>query len=103
MSRLIRSPRSKRDVREVIAFTLERWGESQARVYGQLIKAALDAVAADPSRGRSLKGRPDILAFPIRRGGQPARHALFYRIQADGTVVVLRLLHDAMDVAQHLP
>ncbi len=38
MARLIRSPRAKQDIIEVIAFTKERWGEAQARAYVQLIK-----------------------------------------------------------------
>jgi plasmid stabilization system protein ParE len=37
VARVIRSPRAKRDIVEVIEYTKERCGKAQARAYGQLI------------------------------------------------------------------
>jgi toxin ParE1/3/4 len=104
VARVIRAPRAKQDIVEVIEYTRERWGNAQARAYGQLIKDALAVIATDPHRGKSRSAaRPDILAFHIRQPGRPARHVLFYRIGATGTVEVIRFLYDAMDFERYLP
>jgi toxin ParE1/3/4 len=103
MARIVRSPRAKHDIVEVLRFTKERWGINQAREYSALIREALLAVAADPARG---KARDDILAgifaHHISQRGRPARHILFYRIRSTGTVEIIRLLHDTMDFARHM-
>jgi toxin ParE1/3/4 len=104
VARVIRSPRAKRDIVEVIEYTKERWEKVQARAYGQLIEDALGLIAMNPRRGKLRSAaRPDILAFHIRQPGRPARHVLFYRIGTTGIVEVIRLLYDAMDFDQHVP
>jgi toxin ParE1/3/4 len=104
MARLLRSPQAKRDITEVLQYTKERWGNAQARAYGELIKEALVAIANDPERGRARDDvRPGIVALHINQRGRPARHILFYRIGTTGRVEILRLVHDAMDVELHLP
>lgn len=104
MARVVRSPRARQDIADVLKYTKERWGKAQAHEYGELIKAALKAIAADPQRGRARSAaRPGILGYPISQPGKAARHILFYRIAATGTVEIVRFLHDAMDFDQHLP
>ena len=102
MARLIRSPRAKRDIVEALKYTHERWGTDQAREYAALIHDALVAIAADPERGKPRDDvRAGIRALHIGQRGRPARHILFYRINAAGIVEIVRLLHDAMDFVKH--
>jgi toxin ParE1/3/4 len=104
MARLVRSPLAKRDIVEILTFTKRRWGTEQARIYGALIKEALVTVARDPTLGKPRDDvRSGLLAFHIRQQGRDARHLLFYVVADDGTVRVLRLLHDAMDFERHFP
>jgi toxin ParE1/3/4 len=104
MARVIYSPQAKRDIVEVLEYTRERWGKAQARAYGELIKAALEAVAVAPQRGKPRAAlAPGMLAYPIGQPGRPARHVLFYRVGAAGVVEIVRFLHDAMDFERHLP
>lgn len=104
MPRLIRAPRARRDIAEVVQFTRKRWGDLQAKVYGKLIRDALATIAADPTRGKAKSAaRPGILAFHIGQAGGPGRHVLFYRVDATGAVEIVRLLHDAMDIDRHIP
>ncbi|HEU4410579.1 MAG TPA: type II toxin-antitoxin system RelE/ParE family toxin [Polyangiaceae bacterium] len=106
MARVVYSPRAKRDITEVLEYTRERWGKEQAREYGELIRAALRAVAATPRRGKPRPALgPGLFAYHIGQPGRPARHVLFYRVGADATdaVEIVRLLHDAMDFGRHLP
>lgn len=72
--------------------------------YSALIEAALEAIGVDPERGKPLtSGRPGIFRYHIKQAGRNARHVLFYRIGVDGTVEIIRLLHDSMDFERHLP
>jgi toxin ParE1/3/4 len=104
MARVIRSPRAKRDIVEVLEHTKGRWGVDQAREYAELIHDALVAIASDPQCGKARDDiRPGVRALHIGQRGRPARHILFYRTNATGTVEVVRLLHDAMDFMRHLP
>jgi plasmid stabilization system protein ParE len=78
MARIIRSPRARQDITDVLQYTKERWGEAQARKYAGLIKEALKAIAVDPYCGKPRStARPSILAYPISQTGKPARHILF--------------------------
>jgi plasmid stabilization system protein ParE len=58
-------------------------------------------LARDPARGKPRDDiRPGVLAFHLTR---PARHVLFYLVDATGCVQVIRFLHDAMDFVRHVP
>lgn len=103
MLRVIRSAQAQRDIIEVLAYTKQRWGITQARAYRQLIKEAIVAIAKDPSCGKPRDDdRPGIYGLHIAQRGKPARHLLFYRLGAS-TVEIVRFLHDAMDFRRHLP
>jgi plasmid stabilization system protein ParE len=60
MARVIRSPRAKRDIVEVLQHTKERWGVDQAREYAELIQDALVArfppFERDPTNGTLHRG-----------------------------------------------
>lgn len=104
MARIVSSPLAKRDISDVLRFTKERWGKAQAKIYRQLIRDALEAIAADPSTGSErFAVRNGVRGYHIKRGGAPARHIVFYRVNAAGDVEVIRLLHDAMDFDRHFP
>lgn len=104
MARIVRSRLAKRDISDVLRFTMERWGKEQARIYRKLILDALNAIAADPSCGsQRFTVREGAQGYHIKRAGAPARHILFYRVSKNGIVEVIRLLHDSMDFDRHLP
>jgi toxin ParE1/3/4 len=104
MARVVRSPRAKQDIAEVLRYTKERWGQAQARKYRELIREALKAIAADPDCGsQRFTARRDVRGYHIKQPGQNARHILFYRFGRSGAVEIIRLLHDSMDFDRHLP
>jgi len=71
--------------------------------YEDLIEEALRAIAEDPSRGSPRSSaRPGTFAHHIGKPGRRARHVLFYRVEAEGIVEVIRFLHDSMDFDRHL-
>ena len=97
--------RAQADVREILTYTLERWGENQYWEYAELIEAGYSAIAEDPSRGRPRSEvHTQVLSFHIKQPARNARHILFYTHDVEkDRVLVLRVLHDSMDFDRHLP
>jgi toxin ParE1/3/4 len=109
------SPAARSDIRDVLIWTRERFGESAAVRYQKLIQRAIADIAGDPGRPGATE-RPELapgirtyhLSFSRERAGgggaavkQP-RHFLVYRPGQNG-IDLVRVLHDARDLARHVP
>lgn len=97
MSRYILSPLACADLNDIWEHTSKRWDDDQAETYLRIIRAAIDAVAANPKLGR--------LYDDVRAGYRRHRagyHLIFYR-EMSGAIDVVRVLHEKMDVESHLP
>jgi len=97
------------DFQNIIDWTLDHFGEKQARVYEDTVTAALDALTDGPTtvgvkeRSEIAKG---LFTVHIARGNRRGRHFVLFRVADKGrarTIEVLRLLHDAMDLGRHIP
>ena len=109
------APAASRDVSEIWRWSERNFGKAAALRYEGLLDQALRDIAVDPNRPGS-KQQPKImvadariyhLAFsrdhvPGERVAAP-RHFLLYRCRKDGVLEVARILHDARDLALHLP
>jgi toxin ParE1/3/4 len=95
------SAAAQSDIDQAIAWTADRFGAAQAARYEALIVAGLSTLNDGPMapRSRPVSGRSTMRRLPLR-GRAP--HYIVYRAQ-EGRIVVLRLLHDAMDMQRHLP
>lgn len=96
------------DFRNILHWTREQFGETQARVYADTLTAAVEALAESPyiagarERNDIAKG---LRILHVARGGRRGRHFVLYRAvsQAEPPIVeVLRLLHDSMDLPRHV-
>ena len=108
------SDSAQADIVGVLAWTHEQFGETARLRYERLIVAALRDVAGQPDRPGSI-ARPEfgagVRSWHLRLSRQRAataaavvrrpRHFLVYRVEPD-LLVVGRLLHDAMELVQHL-
>ena len=108
------SDAAQSDVIDILAWTHDQFGEAARLRYERLIVAALRDVAAQPDRPGSI-ARPELGAGvrswhlrlsrdPVGRAAEVVRrprHFLVYRCEPD-LLVVGRVLHDAMELAQHL-
>jgi toxin ParE1/3/4 len=97
------------DFHGILRWTLEQFGEVQARIYAQTLSAALESLAAGP-KVIGAKARSDIarglFTLHVARHGRKGRHFVMFRIGDDQdrkVIEVLRLLHDSMDLPRHLP
>ncbi|WP_425995631.1 type II toxin-antitoxin system RelE/ParE family toxin [Caulobacter sp. DWR1-3-2b1] len=84
------------DLRQIWVFTAEKWGRRKANNYLDEIRAAIEAVARD----RDLGSFTDHLDADYRKM-VVGSHAIFYRL-VGGKVWIIRVLHQAMDAANHL-
>ena len=114
MARLRLSAAAQADLTDILAWTHEQFGELARQRYQALLATALRDIAAEPERGGSAE-RPELGAgvrsWHLRLSRERARtatgmvhrprHVLIYRVE-DDTVLVGRVLHDAMELARHM-
>lgn len=114
MARFRLSASAQTDLINILAWTHAQFGELARQRYEALIATALRDIATDPERGGS-SAQPelgaDVRSWHLRLSRERARtasgvvqrprHFLIYRVEGD-TVLVARVLHDAMDAARHL-
>jgi len=94
------------DFMRILAYTLEIFGPRQTESYEAAILEALAALNDGPevvgSRSREDL-RPGLRSLHVARGGGRGRHVIFYRTKGERHIQIVRILHDAMDFARHMP
>ena len=97
------------DYQNILRWTAEHFGERQTSIYNDVIDDAVVELTAGPSLA-GVKARDEIetglFTLHIARAGRKGRHFLLFRVvERDGQemIEVLRILHDAMDIARHIP
>jgi toxin ParE1/3/4 len=92
------------DIEAISDWTVDRFGPRQAGQYLDAIKSALTRVRKDPFDVAS-RARGDLLSgwrtFHLGRVRRRARHVVLYAV-TDEQIVVLRILHERMDVASQV-
>jgi toxin ParE1/3/4 len=89
------SSRAYADIVGIGEYTIERFGIEQARRYRDRLDDAIQTLADNPSRGRPA----DDVAPGLRRWNYQS-HAVFFRLEARG-ILVVRVLHQRMDFERH--
>ena len=89
-------PAALADLDQIHDATREMWGLAQAEHYLSQLRAAVERVVQHPRSGRVY----DVAATEYRAVSS-GRHLIFYRLEPD-TIVVVRILHDRMDMPSRL-
>lgn len=91
------SPAARADLGEIWDYTASRWGAEQAERYVRALAAACQDLADQRKEGRAID---DIRAgyYKLAVGS----HLLFYRLAGDGTIDIVRVLHQRMDIPERL-
>jgi len=109
------SPRQHNATYDVLQWSAKKFGEHAAARYQALLKQAFRDIAADPECLGS-QPRPELAkrvrAYHLRHSRdrtrsllgivREPRHFIIYR-QRDRIIDIVRVLHDARDLARHLP
>ena len=93
---LILSDLAQADYEDILAYTLRTWGARQHAIYADSLDEALRSLQEDPQRGQHHRQLPERYRYV-----HVERHLIVYRF-TQGTVYVLRLLHDRMDVPRQI-
>ena len=96
------------DFRNILHWTARQFGHAQARIYGETLTRAIQALTGGPyvagSRQRDEIAE-GLMTLHVARVGRRGRHLVLYRIAGasePSTIDVLRLLHDSMDLVRHV-
>jgi toxin ParE1/3/4 len=89
------SPAAVADIGAIWDYTAETWGVGQADRYVDDIRSACVALANGEWAGRKVDVLDGYLKYPV------GRHLIFFRQVGTG-IVVIRVLHQSMDVERHL-
>lgn len=88
---------ARNDLKAIARYTQVRWGRIQRNAYLQEMDRVFRMLAENPAMGRACDAiRAGYRKFP--HGG----HVVFYREQEGGTLLIVRILHVAMDVESNL-
>jgi toxin ParE1/3/4 len=88
---------ARKDVIEIGRFTTGAWGKRQRDKYLKQLDEAFKLLARQPEIGKDAN---DIK--PGYRKYSQGSHIIFYRAGTDSKIVVIRILHNSMDVERHL-
>ena len=87
------SNKAVEDLSEIWEYTFETWSEKQADIYYTSLISSCQKIANHPHKAKSYDGI--ILGL---FGKKVNRHIIFYRIINDGSVEIIRILHEIMDL-----
>jgi toxin ParE1/3/4 len=96
---------AEHDFLAILDWTAENFGRRQATIYRRTLIAALAALHDGPDvPGSVLRDeiQPGLRSLHVARRGRRGRHFVLYRASAGSTIEVIRILHDAMDVAANV-
>lgn len=85
------------DLTEIWNFTAEKWVESQAEIYYQLLIESCRKIASQSDSGKKFSGIAENLL-----GFKTGMHIIFYQIIDQDSVLIIRILHDQMDLRNRL-
>jgi len=90
------SPKAEAELEEIWLYTRDHWSLEQADAYTDAIGDAFDDLATGRKIGRPVGVRDGYFKYAV------GSHLAFYRMN-DTELVVVRILHQRMDVELHLP
>ena len=94
---VVKQALAERDLIDIWLYTYGEWGEAQADRYLDELDAAIHLIAEQPTLYRE---RPEF-THPIRIYHQ-SHHLIVYQVFSDH-IVVVRVLHENMDIESRLP
>ncbi len=110
---IVVAPAATADILSILIWSQDTFGAAVRTGYEELLIAAIDDIAADPSRP-GVREYPELgdgicswhIALSRHHVGTDAhpitkpRHLLFFR-ESGNEVQILRVLHEAMDLTRH--
>lgn len=97
MHEIITSQLAKSDLKEIYFYSYNKWGDGKAVEYLMQIDAGLQELISYPRLGKSRDS--------IRKGYrsiQVNHHVIYYRVEEENDINIIRVLHERMLPDKHL-
>jgi toxin ParE1/3/4 len=85
------------DLSQIWNYTSDRWSENQANKYYKMLLDNYIELASNPELGKDYFMVTDNLL-----GFRAGRHIIFYHGIREGEIVIIRILHEHMDLKNRL-
>ena len=86
------------DLTNIWEYTVDTWSERQADDYYNMLIASCQIITENP---RLFGLKYEEIAEGLH-GYRANKHIIFYRILADGDILVIRILHQRMDLKRRM-
>ena len=97
MLNVLLSNKALDDLKDIGRYTEERWGREQRNKYLSILDGFVQSIACDSAIGSLCDYiRPGYRKYYV------GRHFIYYR-QSTSELHIIRILHERMDVKNHLP
>ena len=84
------------DFANILKWTTENFGARQARVYRNILVQTIGELADGPNiAGDEIMS--GLRTLHVARGGRRGSHFLMYRVARNGTIEIMRILHDRIE------
>jgi toxin ParE1/3/4 len=84
---------AKSDLKNFVRFTQKRWGREQRNHYLKTLDDCFHQLSNKPNMGKVCDEiRPGYYKFPT------GSHVVYYRSKSNESIVIVRVLHENMDV-----
>ncbi len=97
MAKYILTNKAVIDLTDIWDYTFDNWSERQADKYYQMLLDNCQAIAGKPTIGKNHEGILNRL-FGLKIG----RHIIFYRIESEKEILIIRILHEQMDLKNRI-
>ncbi|AVO44302.1 type II toxin-antitoxin system RelE/ParE family toxin [Phreatobacter cathodiphilus] len=94
--KLALTPAAEQDLSDIFDYSADTWGTDRAVAYVRMLQAAIERLLRFPELGRSAEAVGSGLRILMA-----GSHIVIYRLQPE-TIVVIRILHQRMDVEESL-
>ncbi len=85
------------DLENIWLYTLEKWSAEQANRYYKLLIDEIEYIAEDFERGREANHiSPGYWVSKVKS------HLIFYTVKETSSIVIIRILHERMDIENRL-
>ena len=93
MAKYILTNKAVKDLSDIWNYTFDNWSEKQADKYYQMLLINCQMIAEKPNIGKNYEGVLNRLL-----GHKIGRHIIFFRIEAEKEILIIRILHEQMDL-----
>ena len=97
MAEYLLTPKAIDDLNGIWLYTVEKWSEGQADRYYDMLMDLFDKLAVEPKLGRCYA-----IVQPGLLGMKAGRHVIFYQQVRPGSIEIIRILHEEMDLENRL-